>query len=71
MDVNKGGIGNIKYPLVSDLDKSISRAYDVLLGSTPATVLLEDEEMDTSIGGNVALRGSFLIDEEGVIRHGG
>ena len=69
MDVNQGGIGNVKYPLVSDLDKSISRAYDVLLGSTTATVLLEDEEMDTSIGGNVAMRGSFLIDEEGVIRH--
>ena len=69
MDVNKGGIGNIKYPLVSDLDKSIARAYDVLLGSTPATVLLEDEEMDTSIGGNVTMRGSFLIDEEGMIRH--
>ena len=69
MAVNKGGIGNIKYPLVSDLDKSIARAYDVLLGSTPATVLMEDEEMDTSIGGNVAMRGSFLIDEEGVIRH--
>ena len=69
MDVNKGGIGNVKYPLVSDLDKSIARAYDVLLGSTLATVLLEDEEVDTSIGGNVTMRGSFLIDEEGVIRH--
>ena len=69
MDVNKGGIGNVKYPLVSDLDKSIARAYDVLLGSTPATVLMEDEEMDTSIGGNVTMRGSFLIDEEGLIRH--
>ena len=69
MDVNKGGIGNVKYPLVSDLDKSIARAYDVLLNSSPATVLLNDEEMDTSIGGNVTIRGSFLIDEEGVIRH--
>ena len=69
MDVNKGGIGNVKYPLVSDLDKSISRAYDVLLDSSPATVLINDEEMDTSIGGNVTMRGSFLIDEEGVIRH--
>ena len=69
MDVNKGGIGNVKYPLVSDLDKSIARAYDVLLDSSPATVLINDEEMDTSIGGNVTMRGSFLIDEEGVIRH--
>ena len=69
MDINKGGIGNVKYPLVSDLDKSIARAYDVLLGSTSATVLINDEEMDTSIGGNVTMRGSFLIDEEGVVRH--
>ena len=69
MDVNKGGIGNVKYPLVSDLDKSIARSYDVLLDSTPATVLIEDEEMDTTIGGNVTMRGSFLIDEEGVVRH--
>ena len=69
MDVNKGGIGNVKYPLVSDLDKSIARAYDVLLDSSPATVLINDEEMDTSIGGNVTMRGSFLIDEDGVIRH--
>lgn len=30
-DRKKGGLGNIKYPLVADLDKNISRAYDVLL----------------------------------------
>ena len=69
MDVKKGGIGNVKYPLVSDLNKSIARSYDVLLGSRPATVLLDDEEIETSIDGNVAMRGSFLIDEEGVVRH--
>ena len=69
MDVSNGGIGKVKYPLVSDLDKSIARAYDVLLDSSPATVLINDEEMDTSIGGNVTMRGSFLIDEEGVVRH--
>ena len=27
----KGGIGQIDYPLVADLDKNISRAYDVLM----------------------------------------
>ena len=69
MDVNNGGIGKVRYPLIADLDKSISRAYDVLMGSEPVTVLKDDEEIDTSIGGNVALRGSFLIDEDGVIRH--
>ena len=69
MEVNKGGIGKINYPLISDLDKSIARSYDVLLGSTPATVLLKDDEIETTIGGGVTMRGSFLIDEEGVIRH--
>ena len=49
--VNEGGIGNISYPLVSDLNKSISRDYGVLLDA------------------GIALRGLFLIDREGIIRH--
>ncbi len=49
--VNEGGIGNIGYPLVADLDKKISRQYGVLLDM------------------GVALRGTFLIDKEGVVRH--
>ncbi len=49
--INEGGIGNVQYPLVSDLDKSISQSYGVLL----------DE--------GIALRGLFLIDREGVVRH--
>ncbi len=49
--VNQGGIGNIQYPLIADLDKKISRQYGVLLDM------------------GVALRGTFLIDKEGVIRH--
>jgi peroxiredoxin (alkyl hydroperoxide reductase subunit C) len=50
-EINKGGIGQVQFPIVSDLKKSISRDYDVLL----------NEE--------VALRGTFLIDQEGVVRH--
>ena len=69
MPVEKGGIGNVKYPLVADLDKSISRNYDVLLGTKAATVLTDDDESETSIGGGVSLRGSFLIDEDGNVRH--
>jgi len=30
-DVNAGGIGNIQFPLVADLDKNIARSYGVLL----------------------------------------
>ena len=69
MEINKGGIGNVNYPLISDLDKSVARAYDVLIGAEPATVMTHDDEVETSIGGGVTIRGSFLIDEEGTIRH--
>jgi len=69
MDVNNGGIGNVRYPLIADLDKSIARSYDVLLGTKDVTVFDDDDEIQTSVGGKVALRGSFLIDEEGVVRH--
>ncbi len=66
---NKGGIGNIKYPLISDLDKSIARDYDVLMGVEPAYVETDEDEYETTVGGTIALRGSFLIDEEGIVRH--
>ena len=69
MPVNKGGIGNVQYPLLADIDKSIARSYDVLLGTTPATVITDEDEMESSVGGGVSLRGSFLIDENGNVRH--
>lgn len=49
--VEDGGIGNIQYPLVADLDKKIAADYGVLLDA------------------GVALRGLFLIDKNGVVRH--
>ena len=68
-DVNNGGIGNVQYPLLQDLDKSIARNYDVLVGTTDAYVETENSAETTTVGGGVALRGSFLIDEDGVVRH--
>ncbi len=68
-DTNNGGIGNIQYPIIADIDKSIARKYDVLKGATPANILTEEGEEETSVGGDVALRASFLIDEDGVVRH--
>ena len=35
-DVNNGGIGAVKYPLVADLSKQISKDYDVLFGEAIA-----------------------------------
>jgi len=69
MDVNSGGIGKVGYPLISDLDKSIGRSYDVLLGTSSAMIETEEGLEATSMGGGVTLRGSFLIDEKGVVRH--
>ncbi|MDD2308329.1 MAG: peroxiredoxin [Desulfuromonadaceae bacterium] len=49
--VENGGIGNIQFPLVQDLNKEISKSYGILLGAS------------------VALRGLFLIDPTGTVRH--
>ena len=49
--VENGGIGKIRFPLVADLSKQISKDYGVLVNDT------------------VALRGLFLIDKEGIVRH--
>ncbi len=68
-DVNNGGIGNVQYPLIADVDKSISRNYEVLLETENVLIETEDAVENQSIGGTVALRGSFLIDEDGVVRH--
>lgn len=50
-DYKEGGIGNIQYPMVADLNKQISRDYGVLINDA------------------IALRGLFLIDKEGIVRH--
>ena len=49
--VNNGGIGDIRFPMVSDLDKSISEKYGILLNNS------------------IALRGLFIIDRKGILRH--
>ena len=51
------------------MDKSIARQYDVLLGTQEAYVDTGEEDIETTVGGDVTLRGSFLIDDEGTIRH--
>ena len=48
--IDKGGIGPIDFPLVSDIKHKIMKKYGVV---HPA---------------GVALRGSFLIDKEGIVR---
>lgn len=51
-DRSKGGLGPLRYPLLSDINKKIARDYDVLLESE-----------------GIALRGLFIIDANGILRH--
>lgn len=49
--IENGGIGNVQFPMVADLNKEITKAYGI---EHPASV---------------ALRGLFLIDPTGKVRH--
>jgi peroxiredoxin 2/4 len=62
---NKGGIEGVKYPIVADVNKTISSAFDVLNGEY-------DYDMDGNLiatGDMIAYRGLFLINKEGVVMH--
>ncbi len=48
---NDGGLGPVKFPMVADVSKQITREYGILH---------QDE---------VALRGTFVIDRDGIVRH--
>lgn len=49
---NHGGLGDIQYPLVADINKTIARDYGVLIEES-----------------GLALRGLFLVDKDGTVRH--
>jgi peroxiredoxin (alkyl hydroperoxide reductase subunit C) len=64
-ELNQGGIKGVKYPIVSDLSKTISENYDVLAGSYDYA-----ENGDITFKGvPEAYRGLFLIDKKGTVRH--
>ncbi|MDX8389057.1 MAG: peroxiredoxin [Mariprofundaceae bacterium] len=65
--VDQGGIGSVSYPLIADFTKKIAADYDVLRDNV--SVEDEDGEQFHLLGGDLALRGSFLIDQEGVVQH--
>ena len=47
----EGGLGEVSFPIIADLNKEIARSYDVLFNES------------------VALRGLFIIDPKGIVRH--
>lgn len=48
--VDKGGIGPVRFPMVADINHSITQAYGIQHAA------------------GVALRGSFLIDKDGIVQ---
>jgi alkyl hydroperoxide reductase subunit AhpC len=54
---NKGGLGKMAFPLIEDITKSISRDYGCLVES-------KGDNMN-----GIALRGTIIIDDKGVVRH--
>jgi alkyl hydroperoxide reductase subunit AhpC len=53
MERKKGGLGGVTYPLLADFSKQISKDYGVLIDAA----------------GGISLRGLFLIDPTGNVRH--
>ncbi len=51
----KGGLGDMKIPLIADVSKQIAKDYGVLI--------------DHGDDNGVAFRGTFIIDREGILRH--
>ncbi|HRH34313.1 MAG TPA: peroxiredoxin [Catalimonadaceae bacterium] len=60
-----GGIEGVTYPLVADTSKTIASNFGVLAGEYGYN---EDGEMEFN-GVPIAMRGTFLIDKEGIVRH--
>ena len=62
---NRGGIEGVKFPIVADTAKTIAIAYDVLGGEYGY------DEVGAFVfqGAPIALRGTFIIDKQGVVRH--
>jgi peroxiredoxin (alkyl hydroperoxide reductase subunit C) len=66
MPKNQGGIQGVQYPIIADINKTISEQYGILAGEC-----LEDKTTGKIcvLGERVALRGLFLIDKQGIVQH--
>ena len=62
---DKGGIAGVTFPVVADTAKTIAISYGVLGGDYG----YNDAGEYVFEGAPIALRGTFLIDKEGIVRH--
>ena len=62
---DKGGIKGIKYPLISDMSKTISANYGTLAGEYE----MDEDDQLIATGPMIPYRGLFLIDKSGIVQH--
>ncbi|MDP6966649.1 MAG: peroxiredoxin, partial [Candidatus Marinimicrobia bacterium] len=57
-EINKGGVGQLKYTLAADMDHSIAQSYGI-----------QSDGGDSYYPAGVAMRATFVIDQNGIVRH--
>lgn len=57
-EINKGGVGQLKYALAADMDHSIAHSYGI-----------QSDGGDSYYPAGVAMRATFVIDQNGIVRH--
>ena len=62
---DNGGIKGVTYPILADIDKTISMNYGVLFGDYEVD---EDDNLHAT-GPMIAFRALFIIDKEGIVQH--
>ena len=65
MAKEEGGIKGVNYPILADIDKTISMNYDVLFGDYNVN---DNNEVSAS-GPMIAFRALFIIDKNGIVQH--
>ena len=65
VDKDNGGIKGINYPILADIDKTISMNYDVLFGDYE----VDENENLVATGPMIAFRALFIIDKNGIVQH--
>jgi peroxiredoxin (alkyl hydroperoxide reductase subunit C) len=66
---NDGGIQGVAYPLVADVNKTITNNYGVLAGYYDYNEVGQMSFIGDNGNDAVAYRGLFLIDKAGIVRH--
>ena len=65
MPKEEGGIKGVNYPILADIDKTISMNYDVLFGDYE----VDNNDQLSATGPMIAFRALFIIDKNGIVQH--